>query len=63
VLYLTERASSPAPEGLELFELAPGIELQRDVLDQMDFRPLIADDLRLMPAGYFLESDPLGLEA
>jgi len=53
-LYLTERASFRlTPEGLELFEIAPGIDLQRDVLDQMDFAPRIAADLAVMPAAHF----------
>jgi len=54
VLYLTERASFRlTPQGVELFEIAPGIDLQRDVLDQMDFRPLVAADLRVMEAEHF----------
>ena len=54
VIYLTERASFRlTPAGLELFELAPGVDLQADVLDQMDFAPRIADPLPRMPAAYF----------
>jgi acyl CoA:acetate/3-ketoacid CoA transferase len=54
VLFLTERASFRlTPEGIELFEIAPGIDLQRDVLDQMDFVPRVASDLALMRADYF----------
>lgn len=54
VLYLTERASFRlTPEGVELFELAPGIDLQRDVLDQMEFQPRIAADLKVMAAEFF----------
>ena len=54
VLYLTERASFRlTPAGLELFEIAPGIDLQRDVLDQMEFRPLIVKNLGLMDATHF----------
>ncbi|MFM2121228.1 MAG: hypothetical protein RL722_2696, partial [Pseudomonadota bacterium] len=38
-------------------EIAPGIALQRDVLDQMDFAPRIAADLKVMPASHFLRED------
>jgi acyl CoA:acetate/3-ketoacid CoA transferase len=57
-LYLTERASFRlTPDGLELFEIAPGIDLQRDVLDQMDFAPRMAADLAVMPASFFRRDD------
>ncbi len=53
-LYITERAVfRRAPGGLELIEIAPGIDLDRDILAHMDFKPLIAADLRLMDAGLF----------
>lgn len=54
VLYLTERASFRlTPQGIELFEIAPGIDLQRDVLDQMEFAPLVAKDLKRMDSLHF----------
>jgi len=68
VLYVTERcvfqlvaAQAPAQGGeLELIELAPGVDLERDVLAHMDFRPRIAADLRCMDPALFRE-EPLGL--
>ncbi|WP_234193272.1 acyl CoA:acetate/3-ketoacid CoA transferase [Pseudacidovorax sp. NFM-22] len=54
VLYLTERASFRlTAEGVELFEIAPGVDLQRDVLDQMDFMPRLAGEIGVMDAAYF----------
>jgi acyl CoA:acetate/3-ketoacid CoA transferase len=54
VLYLTERASFRlTAQGIELFEIAPGIDLQRDVLDQMDFAPRVAPDLKVMDSAHF----------
>jgi propionate CoA-transferase len=54
VLYLTERASFRLTQhGIELFEIAPGIDLQRDVLDQMDFIPRVATEVVTMPRAMF----------
>jgi propionate CoA-transferase len=51
VLYVTERAVFRlVPEGLELIEVAPGIDIETQVLDLMGFRPLIGD-VREMPLG------------
>ena len=53
VLYITERAVFElTPEGLELVEAAPGIEVERQVFGVMAFRPR-ARRVRLMPASCF----------
>ncbi|VTU36461.1 Acetate CoA-transferase YdiF [Variovorax sp. PBS-H4] len=58
VLYLTERASFRlTSDGVELFEIAPGIDLQRDVLDQMEFKPRLAATIDTMAASHFNERD------
>jgi len=54
ILYVTERAVFRiVPDGLELIEIAPGIDLETDVLAHMSFRPLISSELRLMDEAIF----------
>ena len=61
VLYVTERCVfALTPEGLELIEIAPGIDLERDILSQMAFRPIIRNPV-LMDARIF-RPEPMGLK-
>ena len=61
ITYVTERAVfTLADEGLTLTEIAPGVDLERDVLAQMAFKPQIAPELRQMDPRLFREA-PLGL--
>ena len=61
VLYITERCVFKlSPEGLELTEVAPGVDLQKDILDQMDFRPIIKGEPKLMDARIFRD-EPMNI--
>jgi len=63
VWYVTERCVFILGEhGLELVEIAPGIDLERDILAQMDFRPVIRQTPMLMDQRLFLPG-PMGLRA
>ncbi|NWL75842.1 acyl CoA:acetate/3-ketoacid CoA transferase [Pseudomonas taiwanensis] len=56
VLYVTERCVFRlTTEGLELIEIAPGVELERDILQRMDFRPIVREP-KLMDARLFREA-------
>ena len=61
VLYVTERAVFElTPEGIELREVAPGVDLERDVLGQMAFRPRMTEVVE-MDARIF-RPEPMGLK-
>ena len=69
VLYITERCVFqlvPDPENggsaLELIEIAPGIDLQQDVLAHMDFAPRVANPLKMMDARLF-QDEPMQLQS
>jgi propionate CoA-transferase len=56
ILFITERCVFRlVPEGLLLTEIAPGVDLETEVLGRMDFRPLIAPDLKPMDMRVFQE--------
>jgi propionate CoA-transferase len=54
VWYVTERALFRLGiDGLELLEIAPGVDLQKDVLQQMEFDPVIRGEPEIMDRGIF----------
>ncbi|MDR1138215.1 MAG: 3-oxoacid CoA-transferase [Synergistaceae bacterium] len=54
VTYITERAVFELrPDGMYLTEIAPGIDIPRDILGQMDFTPKMDGEPRLMDARIF----------
>ena len=62
VLYVTERCVMQlTTSGLEVIEIAPGIDIECDVLAQAGFALNIADDLKLMDKALFCEQ-PFGLD-
>lgn len=57
VLYVTERCVFQlGADGLELIEVAPGVDIERDILARMDFAPIIRGQPRLMDAAIFDEA-------
>ena len=54
VMFITERCVLELrDEGLTLTEIAPGVDLERDIISNMEFRPLIAENLKEMDADIF----------
>jgi len=61
VYYVTERCVfRRTPDGVELVEIAPGIDPERDILPHMGFRPIMSEP-RLMNELIF-RPEPMGLE-
>lgn len=61
VLYVTERCVFRLePGGLRLIEIAPGIDLQRDILNHMGFPPLLGDVVQMDPR--IFTDAPMGLK-
>ncbi|MGO9218174.1 MAG: acyl CoA:acetate/3-ketoacid CoA transferase [Streptosporangiaceae bacterium] len=62
VLYVTERCVFQlTPDGLELIEIAPGVDLDKDVVAHMGFEPIIRGEPKLMDARIF-GAAPMGLK-
>jgi propionate CoA-transferase len=62
VLYITERAVFElSSKGVALIEIAPGVDLEKDILAHMDFKPVISENLILMDEKIFKE-DTMGLK-
>jgi propionate CoA-transferase len=62
VLYVTERCVFQlTPDGLELIEIAPGVDLDKDVLAHVGFEPIILGEPKLMDARIFA-AERMGLK-
>jgi propionate CoA-transferase len=60
VLYVTERCVFRlTPAGLELAEVAPGVDIERDILAQMDFCPIVDVPVTMDPR--IFRPEPMGL--
>jgi propionate CoA-transferase len=60
VLYVTERCVFALREdGLELTEIAPGIDLRKDILDLLPFKPMVSDPKPMLSA--LFQPDVMGL--
>ena len=63
VLYITERCLfALSHEGMALIEIAPGVDLEKDILSQMEFQPVVGDEPRLMDERIFRIA-PMDLKA
>lgn len=57
ILYITERAVFKLKNGkMTLIEIAPGIDIEKDIFDLMEFKPEIASDLKTMDGSLFNEN-------
>ncbi|HXX82756.1 MAG TPA: CoA-transferase [Casimicrobiaceae bacterium] len=58
IVYVTERAVFRlTPDGVALTEIAPGVDVGGDVLERMEFRPLMPQAPSTMTAAHFARDD------
>ena len=57
VYYITERALFKlVPGGMKLLEIAPGVDLQKDILDKMEFTPIMDEEIKVMDEKIFTDA-------
>ena len=62
ILYVTERCVFRlVKDGVELIEIAPGIDLEKDILSHMEFKPIISKNLKLMDERIF-KNQPMNIK-
>jgi propionate CoA-transferase len=63
VRYVTERCVfSLTADGMELTEVAPGIDIEKDILAQMDFKPVIKGTTPALMDERIFSPEPMGLK-
>ncbi len=61
VYYVTERCVfQRTSDGMELIEIAPGIDLEKDILAHMTFKPIVSNPRPMNPL--IFKPEPMGLE-
>ncbi len=56
VVFITERAVfTLTEEGVVLTEAAPGVDVKKDIIDQMGFEPIISENLKQMDQRIFTD--------
>ena len=54
VTFIIDRCvMKPSEKGLVITEVAPGVDIQKDIIDQMEFDPIVADDVKTMDLSIF----------
>jgi len=62
VLYITERCVFElTPDGMKIIEIAPGIDLEKDIIQQMSFKPLYDQCIPKMDDRIF-KDEPMGIK-